>query len=351
MRPTVLFSMVVLILSSCKNPTPSATAPAPISIIFDTDIGNDVDDVLALDMLYKYLDQGRINLLGIVSSKDDHPYCAEFLDILNTWYGYHNIPVGVLYNGISIEDSIYTDHTKYTEYVCALNVEGKPMFERTLNDYSNTPYSVDLMRKLLAEAPDTSVVIITVGFSTNISRLLDSEPDEYASLSGKELIVKKVKYLSMMGGQLERNEGFKEFNIYMDEESARNVLTNWPAPILMSGFNVGMSILYPASSIQNDFNHLEHHPMVEAYKCYLPMPYDRPTWDLTTVLSVVEKDSIYFGFSPVGRVSVTPDEFIFREDTNGHITFLTVTETDRLRIKKRFVDLISQTPKSQMDEN
>ena len=40
----------------------SVEAAKPIKIIFDTDMGNDVDDVIALDMLYKYQDEGRIDL-------------------------------------------------------------------------------------------------------------------------------------------------------------------------------------------------------------------------------------------------------------------------------------------------
>ena len=33
----------------------SIQAAEPVKIIFDTDMGNDVDDVVALDMLYKYV--------------------------------------------------------------------------------------------------------------------------------------------------------------------------------------------------------------------------------------------------------------------------------------------------------
>lgn len=45
------------------------TPAAPLRVIFDTDMGNDVDDPLALDMLYKAVDRGEITLLGILSSK------------------------------------------------------------------------------------------------------------------------------------------------------------------------------------------------------------------------------------------------------------------------------------------
>ena len=44
------------------------SAAEPVKVIFDTDMGNDVDDVVALDMFYKYLDEGSVELLGIISS-------------------------------------------------------------------------------------------------------------------------------------------------------------------------------------------------------------------------------------------------------------------------------------------
>ena len=56
----------------------------PVKVIFDTDMGNDIDDALALDMLYKYADEGRITLLGITSNKEEHPASVEYIDILST---------------------------------------------------------------------------------------------------------------------------------------------------------------------------------------------------------------------------------------------------------------------------
>lgn len=71
----------------------------PVKVIFDTDMGNDIDDALALDMLYKYADEGRITLLGITSNKEEHPASVEYIDILNTFYGYPDIPVGRIREG------------------------------------------------------------------------------------------------------------------------------------------------------------------------------------------------------------------------------------------------------------
>ena len=47
--------------------------------------------------------------------------------------------------------------------------------------------------------------------------------------------------------------------------------------------------------------------MADAYRSYMPMPYDRPTWDLTSALYAVRPGRQYFALSPAGRVSVDED--------------------------------------------
>jgi hypothetical protein len=54
--------------------------------------------------------------------------------------------------------------------------------------------------------------------------------------------------------------------------------------VVMSGFEIGISLPYPARSILNDFNYVKYHPISAAYQLYMPTPHERPTWDLTSVL-------------------------------------------------------------------
>ena len=49
-------------LSACNKPTETKI---PVPVIFDTDVGNDIDDVLAMQMLFNYEKAGTIDLLGI----------------------------------------------------------------------------------------------------------------------------------------------------------------------------------------------------------------------------------------------------------------------------------------------
>ena len=45
------------------------TESEPIKVIFDTDVGNDIDDVLALQMLFNYEENGIIDILCVRSNR------------------------------------------------------------------------------------------------------------------------------------------------------------------------------------------------------------------------------------------------------------------------------------------
>jgi len=75
----IVFSLVVAL-------SPAALAQAPTGIIFDTDMGNDVDDALALAMLHAFQSRHEINLLAVTVTKDNRG-AAPYVDVVNTFYG------------------------------------------------------------------------------------------------------------------------------------------------------------------------------------------------------------------------------------------------------------------------
>ena len=327
-------SLILISVFSCNTEDKTA----PISIIFETDMGNDVDDALALDMLYKYQEAGRINFLMMGTNKVSE-HSAGYLDIMNTWYG-HNIPIGTVVNG-SLKNNA---GDKFIRVTCELEKDGKPVFERTIKNHDQFPKAVELYRKTLAKQPDNSVFIISVGFSTNLAQLLDSPADQYSPLTGKELVAKKVRLLSMMMGHF-ANSNYKEFNIECDIPSTQKVINEWPTEIVASPFDVGEAILYPGASIQNDFDWGMPHPMVVGYENYIRMPYDRQTWDLTSVLYVIENDKNFFGTSGPGTISVSDNATTtFAPDPKGKHSYLSVTPEQANVIRQYFIDLITQKP-------
>jgi inosine-uridine nucleoside N-ribohydrolase len=311
------------------------------NIIFETDMGNDVDDALALDMIYKYLDRGQVNLLAVNSNKQSK-YSTEYIHLMNYWYGYPKIPIGKVIYGADSEN----DAKKYAEHVCLMkNEQGRPLFSRPKFNYDAIPDAVKLYRRILAKQPDTSVTIISVGFSTNIARLLQTEPDSYSSLSGKELVAKKVKLLSVMAGSFGEIKPVREYNIVKDIPAAKLVAEQWPTPIVYAPFEIGIEVQYPGKSIENDFKWAPHHPVVEAYKYYLPMPYDRPTWDLLALLYVMENSPKYFGMSPWGMVKIDEKgSSSFTPDPYGRRAYLTVSKDQAKTILNRFIEVITTKP-------
>lgn len=343
MKFTTVLIIAFVLITSCASGSDKSNQieqSAQISVILDTDMGNDIDDALALDMIYKYIDQGKMNLLAIMNNKDSQ-FSTEFIDIMNTWYGYPNIPIGKLKDGVTIDD-----YVNYAQNVCKLQEGDKPMFERTLKDYDSLTDAHILYRKILAQQPDSSVTVISIGFSTNIARLLDTPADDYSPLTGKELVAAKVKLLSVMGGCFTENPR-KEFNIINDVQAAQKLFAEWPTEIVVAPFELGAKVQFPAKVIENDFDWGMNHPLVKAYLNYRPMPYNRATWDLMSVLYVAEADGNYFSKSVNGKIAVTDEGItVFEEQEKGKHVYLMADSTQTSQIKDYFINLIKTKPKS-----
>ena len=87
-------------------PAIMADDAAPVDMVFDTDIGNDIDDVLALGLLHALESRGECRLLAVTITKD-HPLAAPFADAVNTFYGRGDVPIGVARSGTTPEQGHY----------------------------------------------------------------------------------------------------------------------------------------------------------------------------------------------------------------------------------------------------
>ena len=329
----------ILLLCNLTFVANQAVAKQPIKIIFDTDMGNDVDDVVALDMLYKYLDEGAIDLLGVISSKREGG-SVKLIDAMNTLYGYPNIPVGIVKTypeeGYVCEDKKlnYADYT-----VSAHN------YKHTITDWDAVEDGYKLIRKLLAAQPDKSVTFVTVGFSTNMARLLQSKGDEYSSLDGKMLMAQKAEKVVIMAGNF--HERKKEYNIYKDHYAAVRFVAECPVPMYFTDFALGKSVLYPYQTVENGFKYTENHPLVVAFNYYSKMPYNRPLWDPTAVLFAVEGHKGYASLSKSGYVTVDYASITdFTVDKQSNRYYYKFNDKQRAAMVRRIVELTMRTPKN-----
>ena len=337
LKLTSLFALLLLaIMASAFADKPSTK----VSLIFDTDIGNDCDDVLAMGVIYALQARGECELLAVTITKDN-TWAAPFTDVINTFYGHGDIPIGVCRSGVTTEDGKFNVLAKQSD-----------KYPHDLKSGKDAPDAVALLRETLAAQADGSVVIAQVGFSTNLANLLKSEADDISPLSGSELVQQKVRLLSIMAGAftpIKIGEGepseHREYNVVMDIDSARKLSTDWPTPIVWSGFEIGLDLAYPYDSIVKDYGYAEYHPLSEAYKAYTEPQHNRPTWDLTSVLYAVRPERGYFDLSPPGRVSIDENGVTTFKQLEGGRDRNLINNTDqKCRVVEALVQLSSQPP-------
>lgn len=318
-----------------------ASAKDPVKIIYDTDMGNDIDDVFALVMLNNLEKRGEVDLLAITITKDNK-YAAPYCQFLDEFYNAPDVPIGAVKDsGVTPDDGKYLKQS-----LEAKDEKGKPMFPFFDLAKDKTQYyeATSLLRKTLAAQEDGSVVIAQVGFSTNLARLLDSPGDEFSPLNGRELAAKKVKYLVAMAGNFV--EKHKEFNVICDVPSAQKVFAEWPTAIYCSGFEVGREITMNGIAMLNDYEYLSHHPVKEAYRYYhdgLKAEDRQCTWDLTTILFAARPDRGYFDFSEPGFIEIDKDGYsAFKPDVAGNARLFKVNKEQIIRVQEAFEWLCSE---------
>ena len=157
MRRHCLIAAVLIAALFASN---ASAKTEPVRLILDTDIGNDIDDALALAMIHALENRAEVKLLAVTITKDNK-YAAPFVSLVNTFYGRAYIPIGVVQNGKTPEDSP----------MLRIPVERRGAKEAL----PNPEEAVSLLRKILNEQPDGSVNIAQIGFSTNLARLIKSE--------------------------------------------------------------------------------------------------------------------------------------------------------------------------------
>ena len=277
-------------------------------IFIDTDMGADCDDVAAIALLSHFHKLGRVDLLGITHTSS-HLRAVEYLDMVCRFYGYE------------------TKMLAQADSAWGLGGFADGFFDSVLHGfaYKTTDLglnAVQLMRKQLSTAKDAT--LLCIGPLNNVSRFLDSEPDEISPLCGREILAQNVKEVVVMGGIFGGKrydfygESFdSEYNIRLDGVSSRNFISNCPAPITFVEFELGYNVKTFADTVAADVET----PIKRAYTLFRVK--ERESWDIVAALYAVFGGNGYYAYSKNGECIVEEDGITrFLENSNGRHRYL-----------------------------
>jgi hypothetical protein len=306
-------------------------APKPVSVIYDTDICSDCDDVGALAMLHAMADAGEVELLAVMVSARDE-YAAACTDAINTFFGRPDLPVG--------NQPIFAPReSRYTRVIAK-------EYPHDLKSGKDAPDSAKLYRRILAGQPDRSVTIITVGYATNVRNLLATGPDEISPLSGPELVAKKVHLYAAGGnGAGALPDGKAGFNYQQDLEAAKYEVEHFPrsVPMVYAGGAGNAVRTGPRLSTETSDGHIVR----RCYELHFQgrSPWARPSWDQLRVLYGVRGLGDNFTASERGTVSLDMHQgrIRFKPDKEGNCYWLKLAKPGA-QVAREIEDLMVHIP-------
>ena len=240
----------------------------PIQVVLDTDMLTDCDDAGALAMLHALADRGEAKILGVaVNGVDTHGLHGAVVSAINHYFGRPDIPIGM--------SPRTADQTpaKPSTYAPAI-FEAYP--HDGLRD-AERPDAIELYRCLLAQAEDASVTIVSIGFLSNLADLL-------AEQSGRDLVARKVRGITIMGGVYPAG-GEYNFQFGGTGPTTKAALSTWPGTVPMTfvGYELGALIV-----TGKGYADTPDSPMRCAYQlAYDSIRQGRPSWDQVTVFHAV----------------------------------------------------------------
>lgn len=306
----------------------AAAKPGPVKVIFDTDMYTDFDDAGALACLHALADAGECEILGTIANTRESMSVA-MCEIINAYYGRPDISVGCV-RTIGMGNDRGGDHVrrykptvdKYAKWVKHLNSD-------------EAPDAAEVYRKILSAQPDKSVVICSVGFLSNLRKLVETD---------RELVAKKVKLWVAMACKYPRG---CEYNSCMDWQSSKIALENWPTPIVFTDFEYGRDCY--AGRILGQKGAADN-PVADVFRTNNDScngAGGRSAWDETAVLIAVRGTDKLFNvhrgtFRMVGEKG--DNEWIEDEANGPH---LRVTEkVNKLEVGRLIDELLLRGPKN-----
>lgn len=267
----------------------------PVKIFCDTDMLTDCDDAGALAVLHALADAGECEILATVCCVRELN-SVRTVQAINAYYGRPDLPVGIV-RGEGVQMP--------SKFAAAVAKEFPPTNSAAIPD------AVQVYRDVLERQPDQAVVIVTLGYMTNLKNLL-LLPADGERLRGRDLVKKKVKHWVCLGGNFVGKPPRDDLklgnvNFQRDAESALAAINDWPGPITFVGREIGSvpSGLELGTSLAKT---PAKNPVRRAYEHYFGgRAKNRHVADLTAILFAVRGARDYWDLETKGYLDLQPN--------------------------------------------
>lgn len=277
--------------------------PDRFVLIYDSDMGNDIDDAFAQIMAAQTHASGKTKLVLSLSS-NPNPWSVAAIDALNRYYGVDDCQLGIYFGRVKAAWDNYASTIAGRKW---LNPE-------TVMD------GVTSLRKILNQQDDNSVRLVATGFASNLSGLLSSDANHHGDgipFAGIELARRKIQFLSIMAADFSASTNPAtqqgEFNVDCDIPAMCDVMNYWPTDMFISDFTIGNQVLVNWPRLKCKLK--DSNPLKAGYIDYYEGPatllrskpgpiLNRPSWDQTSMLFALEPDGDNFTISAEGKVTI-----------------------------------------------
>jgi inosine-uridine nucleoside N-ribohydrolase len=307
--------------------------PAP-GIIFDSDLGDGIEAVLALALLYGLDTKNDIRAVALSLSRNDLG-AAAFVEAVTKFYAAGGFSRSMAV-GMSTDAKPQPTPGMISAALGRKNADGKPVYSYTIQNVNDTAEVGALLRNAFTAQHDANGIMVEAGPATNLAQLL-------AVPGAKDLLQRKCRVLVIAAGVF--GEGSPDPHITADVAAAKKVFAEWPGPVVAVGQEIGQQVLFPGESIEKDFTQTPQHPIVDAYRAARKMPYDASTWEMAAVLYAARPKETFFRTSEPGTITVADDGRVtFRPAANGLHRYLVADPAQKDRLIATYRELVSVKP-------
>ena len=286
-RRQVLQSSFAIIVSGwasnlLANPASAKRTDEAIKLLFDTDIGSDIDDAVALAYL---LMQPNIEWLGITTVTGEPRKRAALARRLSDLAG-ATIPIRA---GFATPRSVSNKQPR------APQASKLPNAYLNKTDKTHDPEAaVDLMATAIRSNPG-EITLLAVGPFTNVARLLEREPG----------ISRLLKQLVIMGGKYSDYPtpwGDSEWNGIVDPEATDILFSKIECPIRAFGLDITWQVSMDAAEVSLAF---AQHPLLQEIK----------TW---SEVWFAERERLHF-HDPIAAISIIDPTICTYQEGRVHV--------------------------------